>query len=444
MYFQGDGALNNLEFSKYGKLLLTGHKHGMLKLWDATRGKWLRNFMDQSIVPGPGSRRNVKSHPGIQHAVFSPDGAIVASSSLNELKLWDSATGALRKSMVVNVDRFDNQPQFGKLSFSSTGTLLACGTTIWDVSSFKIRAQLDKKFDHGGGVVFSPDGRYIAGCGNQVALFEPDPYDGLYVGSSVSREEASWFAQAMARMGYLNAESGIQTAVYRDESVNHIAITLPEGAPTDEVIVASLRDEIGPILAERLGPKLAIHLCGEDFQIQRTIDVERPAAAAVVEEPNETPTVFASSPSVARSAVEPAQPNPDLRGAWRVEKKEIDARTAKFDTTTIYRFEEEQLVIEAKNTPSADMSYSVDSTTSPHRLDVVLHRPEGDAVSQMIYRIEGDVLTVCYPPAGEPRPSDFTPQAGAKHTVIEFRRVTGNTPARTTSAPVTLGTRGLQ
>jgi uncharacterized protein (TIGR03067 family) len=410
-----------LQYSKDGRFLVSGHEchfNGVVTLWDAASGKWVRNFVDLSIE---GNERNAVSHAKcVVDVAFSPDGQIVASTDEICLKLWDTKTGSLIHTVDGN---------FGRLAFSADGQSFATSNyhegRIWDTASLQIRVKLGTARD----VAFSDDGRYFAvSIGKSIALFDGELFDGLSCATPITFEQTRWIGRALTRLGYLKPASGINATVFSADDGSHVAFTLPKGAATDEVIVASLRDEVGPALTERFGPKLTIHLCTENFQVERTIDVERPVGAAVPTQPNVPKTAATPTPPITTPAVQPPKPVNELLGTWQTKKMQVDGRPAKFNKTTTYRFQDKRLVIQAKDAPTADRSYSVETSTDPHQLDVVLHGRKGDALSQMIYKIEGDILTVCYPPAGKPRPTDFAPREGAKHTVIVFRRVTDVLP----------------
>jgi uncharacterized protein (TIGR03067 family) len=112
----------------------------------------------------------------------------------------------------------------------------------------------------------------------------------------------------------------------------------------------------------------------------------------------------------------------DFEGAWRVVSMIVNGMPGKFDPSTVYRFHDARLSVETSSAPSANFTYSFDTSTTPRRFDLVLHRPEGDAVAQTIYKVEADVLTLCYGPLGTQRPTDFTSPAGSQRTLIVFRR----------------------
>jgi hypothetical protein len=87
----------------------------------------------------------------------------------------------------------------------------------------------------------------------------------------------------------------------------------------------------------------------------------------------------------------------DFEGAWRVETMVVNGKPGKFDPSTVYRFDNERLAVETSRAPSADFTCIFDTSTTPRRFDLVLHRPEA-------------------------HPPDFACATGSQRTLIVFRR----------------------
>jgi WD40 repeat protein len=134
-------------------------------LWDAVTGGELRRF----------------AHPG--HAVaFSPDGALVASSSRDQgIKVWEAATGTPRLAIEGRC--------FGGVAFSPDGKTLAAGgylaqdagqgkaradrLRLWDVTTGKVTLRLNAQDDLAAGVAFSPDGGTVAAeCADVLVAYD--------------------------------------------------------------------------------------------------------------------------------------------------------------------------------------------------------------------------------------------------------------------------------
>ncbi len=73
----------------------------------------------------------------------------------------------------------------------------------------------------------------------------------------------------------------------------------------------------------------------------------------------------------------------------------------------------------------AGTRFEVDPTTSPPTIDLI---PDGgkdrDKRILGIYRLDGDMLTICVADAGQPRPTAFEAKAGSKQTLQSFKRTT--------------------
>jgi uncharacterized protein (TIGR03067 family) len=408
-----DGQVRALAFSSDGQMLAAGYD-GVVKLWDAKNGKWLRNFTDPAVEAT--SARTQRSHNDqVTDVAFLPDGS-VASLDGYCMKFWDAKTGTLIKKL---------DGHFSSLSIAPDGQSFATDEFIWDRTSMRRRVDLERIVENIRDVAFSPDGACIALSSHRgVLLIDGEPFEGLFSTAAIGQQNTRWLGRTLTRLGYLNPEVKLKAAAYRSADVGHIALTLPQGAAKDEIIVASIRDEVGPALAERLGPKIAIHLCTEHFQVERTIEVERPLVSTVTEPPAKAPAEPPAAP-LPDAAPSPSPTSPkanDLQGAWRVESMIVNGKPGKFDPSTVYRYDNERLAVETSGAPSADFTCIFDTSTTPRRFDLVLHRPEGDAVARIIYKIEGDLLTICYGPLGTPHPSDFACATGSQRTLIVFRR----------------------
>jgi WD40 repeat protein len=117
---------------------------------------------------GSGEKIKLAGHRmAVTSIAFTPDGKLLASASKDRvLKIWDPSTGRLLRQLP------DFGAEVETLAFSPDGKMLATGDwagaiQIWDVASGIPLAALP---DHGLGrriwsVAFSPDGRYFAACG---------------------------------------------------------------------------------------------------------------------------------------------------------------------------------------------------------------------------------------------------------------------------------------
>ena len=85
-------AQNTTSSSPDGKLVASASADGTIRLWDSATGA---------------ARRTLEGHSDWVMAVaFSPDGKLVASASSDRtVRLWDSATGAVRCKLKGHLGR---------------------------------------------------------------------------------------------------------------------------------------------------------------------------------------------------------------------------------------------------------------------------------------------------------------------------------------------------
>ena len=139
---------NTTSSSPDGKLVASASVDKTVRLWDSATGA---------------ARRTLKGHSDrVWGVAFSPDGTLVASASADQtVRLWDSATGAARRTL-----KGHSYSVLG-VGFSPDGTLVASASEdntvrLWDSATGAARRTLEGHSDGVRGVAFSPDGTLVA------------------------------------------------------------------------------------------------------------------------------------------------------------------------------------------------------------------------------------------------------------------------------------------
>lgn len=124
----------------------------------------------------------------IQSITFSPDGQLIAGRTLNlerntlTIKLWQTATGPLVKTMTTALDARDpaqyvSIPDMARITFSPDGQTLASldgkgNILLWDISTGRVRQTFRGNSLPVRSITFSPDSQTLAiGTENGIKLW---------------------------------------------------------------------------------------------------------------------------------------------------------------------------------------------------------------------------------------------------------------------------------
>jgi WD40 repeat protein len=153
--FGHEAAVTCLALHPNGQLLVSGDKLGLIRLWTWPDGQPL------GVVPGHGQ--------AVSSLAISSDGLLLASGCLGgRITLWDMTLG---KDLQVLAQ---TGPAVQGLAFSPVENCLACALTDATIRIYRPGQNVPVVLkEHEGpvnGVCYSPNGQWLASCGNDAAL----------------------------------------------------------------------------------------------------------------------------------------------------------------------------------------------------------------------------------------------------------------------------------
>jgi WD40 repeat protein len=153
----------SVAFSSDGKTIASGSEDKTIKIWDSSTGKVIRTLTGHSSDTLSFSINNGKTVSFGSSVAFSSDGKTIASGSDdNTIKIWDSSTGKLIRTLT------GHSSSVLSVAFSSDGKTVASGSwdntiKIWDSSTGKLIRTLTGHSQGVLSVAFSSDGKIASG-----------------------------------------------------------------------------------------------------------------------------------------------------------------------------------------------------------------------------------------------------------------------------------------
>jgi len=161
---------------------------------------------------------------------FSPDGKLLASTSLSEVRVWEVSTGTEVKSLP------SGDGWTYSVAFSPDGRLLAAGAGViklWDVATWKEVRTIAPLGGSIRSVAFSPDGKLLASSGEGPRILLGDVGTGKEV-TTMTGQGTGHPQIAFSPSGKLLAASSYNGTIELWDVATFVEVLILPGLPTDD------------------------------------------------------------------------------------------------------------------------------------------------------------------------------------------------------------------
>jgi uncharacterized protein (TIGR03067 family) len=113
-----------------------------------------------------------------------------------------------------------------------------------------------------------------------------------------------------------------------------------------------------------------------------------------------------------------------LKGEWHIVSR-FDNGAATPLNDRIVAFEGDRYTLRTGGTVTGEATIKVAPTEKPAQMDwsYTTEGPYKGKTQLGIYKIEGDTITFCLAPIGQPRPAEFSSNEGGGHILATYKRV---------------------
>jgi uncharacterized protein (TIGR03067 family) len=112
-----------------------------------------------------------------------------------------------------------------------------------------------------------------------------------------------------------------------------------------------------------------------------------------------------------------------LKGDWEVVSR-VENGTPAAGGDRLLTFDSEKYTLRMAGNVVAEATIKVTPTDKPAGMDLTFtyEGPNKGKTQHLIYKIEGDTITFCVAPMGQPRPAEFSSKEGSGLTLSTYKR----------------------